>query len=346
MDILGNVVLQFIITSSIALIALLCSVLSLWFGIRRQVEIPLLHETLTQKMVDPSHEDAKAILTKLHLAPDNEQLQFLTLVIFKLSNSGRVPITLTDATKPVFIAFRRRTILDCQEIEKDPEELDYTYQLDGDKILLVLPLLKPKESVTLQVLVTGYVFGFPDIDVRVPQKTHFAKVNNIKRSREMLILGIIYLCAAIYLFVAGRSIPSFIFQGWIWLSFLGGLWFVAASWADRRSPPYHHMLPSQYLLALALMLIFALPVLIPLGLLALFVYHQFGTQALADMYLIIMMIFTIFGLWVMTYEGIKKLLTWRKKTYNRVLIGFLAGIPSLAFLAMCVSVLIEIFKRG
>ncbi len=346
MDIFSNSTLQFIITSGFALIAILISTISLWLGVRRQIEIPFLYETLAQEMLNPSHEDVKAILAKLHIVPENKHLQFLTLITFKLSNSGKIPITLADATKPVIIAFRRRTILDCQEIGKDPEELDYTYRLDGDKILLVLPLLKPKESVTFQVLVTGYVFGFPDIDVRVPQKARFVKANNIRRSREMLILGIFYLCAAIYLFVAGRSIPSFIFQGGIWLFLLAGLCFTLVSWSDRRSPPYHHMLPSYHLLALAITFIVALPVLIPLALLALFVYHQFGTQALGNMYLITMIIFTIFGLWGMVYEGIKKLLTWRKKTYNRVLIGLLAGIPSLAFLALCVSVLIEIFKRG
>ena len=35
-------------------------------------------------------------------------------------------------------------------------------------------------------------------------------------------------------------------------------------------------------------------------------------QPVGDMYLVTAMAFTIFGLWVMTYVGIKKLLTWRE----------------------------------
>ena len=343
MDILSNTILQFIITNSIAFLALGVSVITLWIGARRVVQISLLYETIPpQEFVDPSHESVKAILPHLNISPDDERLQFLTWITFKLSNSGKVAITLADDTKPVMIAFRKRTILDFQEVAKDPKELEYTSRLDKDKILLTLPLLKPGESVTLKVLLTDYVFSFPDIDVRVPQHARIVKANNIRRSNEMLILGLFYLCAASYMFIAGRSIPSFIFQGVIGLSFLGGLAFISASWLDRRSLPYHHMLPSQYFLAFFLSFIYALPLLIPLALVALFIYFLLGTHALAIMFLIFIMVSTIFSLWWGVYKGFTKLLRWRKKTYNHVLIGFIASIPSLAFLALCIIALLEL----
>ena len=149
MDILSNSTFQFIITSSLTL---LLGGISVWLAMRRPVQIPLTYETLFQQRVDPSNEEVRDLLAAIHISPDDSRVQYLNFVTFKLWNSGKESVALTD-DKPLYIAFKRgATILACQEIETAPQDLEYTCRLEDEKILLAFPLLDPKDSTTFRVL--------------------------------------------------------------------------------------------------------------------------------------------------------------------------------------------------
>lgn len=65
MDILSNSTVQFIITTSLTL---LLGGISVWFAIRRPVQIPLNYETLFQQRVDPSNEEVRDLLAATHIS--------------------------------------------------------------------------------------------------------------------------------------------------------------------------------------------------------------------------------------------------------------------------------------
>lgn len=336
MGILGNSTFQFIITSSLTLIL---GGISVWLSVRRNVQIPLTYETLFEKRVYPSDEEIKMLLETIHISSDDSRVQYLNFIIFKLWNSGKESVTFTE-DKPLSIAFKRgATILACEEIETVPQDLDYTCRLEDEKILLAFPLLDTKETIVLRVLIPGYIYGFPEINVRVPGRKRIVRANNIRWSKEMLMIGLFVLCGAIYLFVSSRLPSSFPGPGVLCLFFGTEILCLVISWADRRLPPNHSMPPSYFLLSL----VRGLPRLIPFGILAVLIYLWFGGQILVDAYLIFICLFTIIALWWMVYKGVTLLLKKMKIKYSTVLVGVLAGIPSLAFLALCVQIFLELF---
>jgi hypothetical protein len=340
MNILSNSTTQSLITDLLALAALLLGILNMVLKPRRFVEIPLQYETLSLELLDAADEEGKALLATLQIIPDEKFGRFFTLITCKIRNSGNVFIQLPDDIKLVFVAFRKRTILACRETDKSSPELEYTYRLAEDRVLLTFPLLRPKESVTLQIVMLGSVFELPDVDVRVPQKRDIVVANNIRRSKESCVLGIFLLIAGIYLFISSWSIPSLLGKGVILLSLFGGIVFLLLAWFDRKSPPIQHILPSQYFLVLGVVILIASPVLLVLGLIALFIYARFGSDALRNAFLLFMCLCTTWALWWMANEWVSKFLQWRKKTHNRVLVGVLATIPSLLFIGLWVRVLL------
>jgi len=334
---LSNSTFQFLITTAVSL---LLGGMSVWLAMRRPVQIPLTYETLVQKRVDPSNEEVKDLLKAIHIAPDDSRVQYLHFVTFKLHNSGKESIiTLTDA-KPLCIAFKcGATILACEEIEGVPQDLDYTCQLEDEKILLAFPLLDPKDGVTLRVLIAGSIDLFPDISVRVPGTKRIVRANNIRQSKETFIMGILFLCAAISLLVSTGSPSSVPLPGGIWLILFAGVLLIVASWSDRKSRPSPHMLFSETLWDF----VKTLPILIPFGIVAALIFYWFGGEALRYVFVIVMCLLTVFGLWWMPFIGITWFLKRMKMTYHPIFVGIRCSIPSLAFLGLCVQVFLEPF---
>jgi hypothetical protein len=332
LDILGNSIFQFIITTSLTL---LLGGISVWLAMRRPVQIPLTYEeTQVQKRVDPSNEEVTDLLAAIYISPDDRRVQYLNFVTFKLWNSGKESVTLTDE-KPLSIAFKGgATILACQEIETSPQDLEYSWRLEDEKLLLAFPLLDPKDSATFRVLITGGIHDFPDISVRVPGRKRIVRANNIQQSKEMSIIATLVLCLTTYSFVSTWALsPSSVSVETMIVFYGEGMCFLVASWLIRRSQPGRYF-PSELLWGL----IKALPLLIPLGILAALIEHWLGRQTLFNLLIIIMCLFITFSLWLLPYACITRLLEKKKTKYNPVLIGVLASIPSFAFLGLCVRV--------
>lgn len=342
MNLLSNSTIQFVISISLNIIL---GGINLWLTVRRTDGLPLAYETISQEPINPSDAEVKQLLTNLHISFDDTRIQHLRFITFKLWHSGKKPVTLDDEKKPLIIAFEGTAILACQQVEPFPEDLEYSCHLDGGKLLLVLPQLEPKESLTVRILVPIYLYDFPDIRVRGRAPKRIMKANNVRRSREMLIIGIFYLFATTYMFFALKSKPPSPIQGQLWLFLVAGLLFFGISWADRKMPPSEHMLPSEWFLLFFMITIRMLPVLIPIGIVAFMVYHWFGIRVLTLLYLISMMLFVPFAMWYLGFSSIIGWLKKKQKKYNAVLIGILTSIPFLAFYAMCASVVIDMLKH-
>ena len=330
MGILSNSIFQFIITTSLTL---LLGGISVWFAIRRPVQIPLTYETLVQQRVNPSNEEVRDLLAAIHISPDDSRVQYLSFVTFKLWNSGKESVTLTD-DKPIYITFNRgATILACQEIETAPQDLEYTCQLEDEKILLAFPLLDPKDSTTFRILIPERVYDFPDISIRVPGSKHIVRANNIRHSKELFILGIIFFCVTTYLFVSTWSLSPSPFSAETWAMFYGaGILFLITSWLVRSLPPDPSLSERLW------MTIKSIPLAIPIFTLFLLIDHWFGKQGVIYFMTVFICIATPFIFGVILYTCITTLLKKIGIKYNAVLVGVLISIPSLAILASCIWV--------
>lgn len=332
MNIFSNSTIQFIITSSITL---LLGGINLWLLLRRRVQIPLTYETLLQQRVDPSNEEVRDLLAKIHISPDDSRVQYLSFVTFKLWNSGKESVTILSDDKPVILSFPPgATILACEEIAREPQELEYTWRLEDEKILLAFPLLDSNDVITIRVLLTGRIDYFPDISVRVPGSKRIVRANNIQQSKELFITALFMLCITTYLFVSTWSLSPYPFSVEIWVVFYGGaILLLITSWLIRTSPPGFPQ-PSKGLWEI----IQAMPIAIPFCILGVLIYHWFGKQTFFIVITIICYLFIILGLWFIPYTVVTAYLKKKKKKYNAVLVGVLATIPSLLFLALCLRV--------
>ena len=344
MGLLSNSTFQFVISNSLVIITIILSIVNIWLAVRRSDRLPA-YEGISEEHIRLTDPEVKLLLTNLHAPLGGARIERFCFITFKLWNPGKDPITIDNEKNPLIISFNGVPIFACNEVETFPEDLDYTLRLDGGKLLLTWPRLEKNESLTLRILVPEYVYSFPDIRIRGRASQPMMKANNIRRSKEMLVMGIFYLCAAMYMFFAMRSLPPSPLQGLLWLFFAAGILFLGMSWADRKTPPLQHMLPSTWFLLLFMIFIRALPVLIPIGIVALVVYFWFGARILTALYLLFALATGSFGIWYLGYSCIIGWLKKKQKKYSAVLIGILTGIPLLTIYAMCISVIVDILKR-
>ena len=130
----------------------------------------------------------------------------------------------------------------------------------------------------------------------------------------------------------------------IWVPVLvGGVLFTVMGWAERKLPSSQEILPSEWTLIFLILFMRLLPLLIPIGIVAFLVYHWFGTRALWLLFFFSAMILMPFFLWYFIYTSIIGWLKKREKKYNAFLVGFLVGIPFLAYYVMCAFVVVALY---
>jgi len=354
MDFLSNPVWQFIINSCIGIISIF---IVIWIAFRRPVQIPISYEAITIEPVNGSEDEIKELIENMQVSADDETITYSCFVTFKIWNSGRESITLPEDSKPLTIAFKHgEKILDCKRLETVPNDLELSYRLDAEKILLNFPLLDPNEAIIFRVLLTSYVNYFPQIYVRVPGKKRIERANNVRMSKEARIAALLFLCVAILGYMAftfGSSShkhnikAEFYFIGLTVLFLLVSLTFFLESWVSRRSAPFPDsiMLPSTLLYIYFKIFLRALPALIIFGALAAIIYALFGLRVLTLVYLMFCCLITSFEIWYMLNATVIYLFQKRKKAHNAILIGILTGLPSIAFLGLCVRVRGDIFQH-
>lgn len=333
MGLLSNPVFEFVI--NIILVSI-----SIWIAWHRPPQISISYETFLPEYVNYSNEDVKRILAKRRKAPNDPRMQLLTFVTLKLSNKGKEPISLNDVTKPLTIAFNRdATILSCERVET-PEDFEYKSQIEKEKVLLTFPSLEEKESLTLRILITGHIDYSPSISLRVGLRKRIVRANNVRFSKEMLVIGIACLCLATLSIFAIGGPPQSPFQNVVWNMIYGyyviGLACFLISWETRKSLPTRHILPSEYISIFFKMFIRVLPFLISFGVLSIAVFHWFGRLAFAWMFLNVVFVAIPLIAWDIFYKVVIKWLQKKKRKYNAVLIGLLVGIPFIVLYIMFV----------
>lgn len=324
---LSNTSWQFAITSGLGIIAIL---IAIWSVLRRPIQLPITYEALAWEKVDASNDDVKDILSRPLAAGIGTKP--LTFVTFSIQNSGHESIALPNRMEPLTIAFKEGAkIVDCTKIATIPEKIKFATRLDTEKVLLTFPLLDPKETIILRILITGHVDYAPAIYARIPGKKRIQRVNNRRFSKEVRIGSILALLSFILELYTDHGISpnwQLRFFDFFWLFM--GIWLFLISFLSKKVPPHSHLipLPSTILAFYKHAFIHALPFLIVLGIVGTIMYLYLGLKGIALLYLIL--IFGLFPLffWYELYLGVKKFLQRRKKAYNIATLILLTGIPS------------------
>ena len=202
------------------------------------------------------------------------------------------------------------------------------------------------DSLTIQILVPIYLYNsLPEIRVRGHSPQPMLIANNIRLSREYLILGILFLSSTIYLFFSFRPPYPLQLTGILAVYFIGGLLFLIVSWAGRKWSPMPELLPSAIGFAYLMAFIRAIPFFIPFGIVAFLVYHWFGARVLIWLTFYFLMVFMPFCAWYAISIAVIDWLKKKKKNFNSILVRFLVGIPFLAYYVMCMFVIIDVFSH-
>lgn len=343
MELLSNSTFQFVASISLTLVF---GIISLWFTLRPTDLPPLAYTEISQLPISPDDEKVKQLLTKFDFSSWGSIKPDFQILTFKLWNKGWKTVVQNEENQPLVLEFNKIPILDCLQIDRYPEDLDCTCEVVEGKLYIRAPRLEHNDSITVAILIPTYLYKKPVIRKLGHAPKPMFMANNLRHSREMIILGIFFLCSSVYMFFSLRPQPHSPMLIGIWIAIIvGGVLFTVGGWAERKMPSSQEIPPSALILIILFLFIRFLPILIPIGIIAFLVHLWFGAKVLWLLFFFSAMVLSPFFLWYFIQTSIIGWLKKKQKGYNRFLVGFLVGIPFLAYYVMCAFTFIDIFSH-
>jgi hypothetical protein len=208
--------LQFIVTSIIAVLAIIVSVI---LAMKLRTRKQLSYEILSSQPLLTVNEEAKGRVKILY---DNAEVADASLVTFRLANTGNLPIAVSDFVDPLAVNLvEGANCLSAEIVNSDPKNLGASlYDLKG--AILIRPfLMNAGDSVTVKLLLTGP-------NARVNVNGRITGVRNIREIRKapdvqyFLGLGLTLLTAVVYSLIL-RTFEN------VWVSLLVSLGLILVS---------------------------------------------------------------------------------------------------------------------
>jgi hypothetical protein len=136
---------------------------------------------------------------------NNINIDSIYITEIKVINSGRAPILPADYIEKVGLFFNENNLIISAELTKaDPETINVSFEIEGNKVLMNSVLLNPKDSINFRLLtklsqnefkITGRVVGIREIKKQVIEKYINSENFTIVFSMGLgtLLFGLIYL---------------------------------------------------------------------------------------------------------------------------------------------------------
>jgi hypothetical protein len=157
---------QFIATNAVTFIstiiaAIIGGVIAIWIYRKQRSKKEISYQIVSDAPV-LSIDQTLASRVKIEL--DGNPVKEVTLVVFKISNTGKAAVDDKDYKEPLIFTFATRKVISSEVVETEPKDL---VDAPTRKIFIPLPtlgqnfiefpkfLLNPKESVTFSVLLDG-----------------------------------------------------------------------------------------------------------------------------------------------------------------------------------------------
>jgi len=157
---------QFITTNAVTFIstlvgAILGGIIALWIYQRQRSKKVISYQIISDA---PVLSIDQALENRVKIELDGNPVKEVTLVVFKVSNTGSTAVDDKDYKEPLTFTFSIRKVISSEIVETEPEDL---IDEPSRKIFIPLPtpgedfvefpkfLLNPKQSVTFSVLLDG-----------------------------------------------------------------------------------------------------------------------------------------------------------------------------------------------
>ena len=197
MELLGNTTFQFIVSVSLTLVF---GIITLWLTLRPTDLSPLAYTEISQQPISSDDEKVKQLLTKFDFSNWGTIEPNFQILTFKLWNKGEKTVEQDEEDKPLVLEFNKVSILDYLQIVRYPNDLNCNCEVVEGKLHIKAPRLDQNDSITVQLLVPTQLYKKPVIRKLGHAPKPMFMANNIRHSREMIILGVFFLCSTIYMF--------------------------------------------------------------------------------------------------------------------------------------------------
>jgi hypothetical protein len=115
----------------------------------------------------------RGVEDRIELLFDKKRVTDVSLVLFRIINSGKIPIIRDDFDKPIAITFGDSAkVLEASIEKEEPPNLEVKYSLRNNNMEILPALLNPNDSVTFRLLITQ----FSHVEIN----THIVGVKKIK----------------------------------------------------------------------------------------------------------------------------------------------------------------------
>lgn len=168
--------------SIIAIIAICVAILIAYFSNFWRNRKSISYEIVSNTPLLSSNE---SIRDRIQILYDNLPVKNVHLVILKITNDGKQPITKTDFIKPLtFTLSAQSQILSFEALILKPKNLDLELNFSENILFLQTNLLNSNDSITLKVIVSSYDFNI-SADARIVGVKEINKVNSNIRSAKL-----------------------------------------------------------------------------------------------------------------------------------------------------------------
>jgi hypothetical protein len=183
MEWLQDTILQFVITTTIALMALVATL----FSIRLQTyKKKISYQILTSNQLLTATEELKG---QIEILFNKTPVRDIHLLVVKFMNDGDVPILRKDFDEPIKISFRKDTrILSAEIIECLPESFQPELMTETMPLYIIPTLINPQDSFTIKFLLSEFD-GTMNVTGRV------AGIKTIRKAFTISTWGQLYLVA-------------------------------------------------------------------------------------------------------------------------------------------------------
>jgi len=209
LEILRDQVWEFVGGVFLGLVAIVVSIFLWWTQRRRKA---LSYEIISRTSLLSIEDEIKG---KLEIFFDGKPVQDVHLIVFKIVNSGNVPIVSTDYERPVSLTFGENPqILSAEVSETNPDNLRASVDIEATRVVLGRVLLNSGDSITLKFLVSqlgevsvdGRIVGVKEMRERTARGTENWLRSFVTPLLAFGMVGLVFV--GVILAVAGNALDS------------------------------------------------------------------------------------------------------------------------------------------
>lgn len=187
--------------SIITFIAICVAILIAYFSNFWRNRKSLSYEVISNTPLLSSNE---LIRERLQILYDDVPVKNVHLLVLKIINDGKQPITGSDFIKPLsFKLPEQSNILSFETLSLKPENLDVELNFSENNLYLKTDLLNSYDSITLKIIASSYDFELT-ADARIVGVKEIKRINsNVKSVKRVYgsLIGFVIICLLLSIFL-------------------------------------------------------------------------------------------------------------------------------------------------